>query len=375
MKSGWHCRKVPRNCQTFVVTSLVLVAALPMQGVPLAHGSCAVEAGAGSPTGAFTRHLGAGCTDRERETRAVRADDLLAALQAGRGIDLKGVVVTGDLMLDRLPVVESGTLAGRSVLLDEVVRDRQSPELRVIAGPISITGSTVRGNLAANLRRGLLVVTGPVTLADTTFDRSIDLSHTVFLESVDFGGTTIGHEGFFIQAVFGKGARFEKTAFGVHSRFHKAAFHGPVTFARASFNGLAEFLETSFRQDASFARAFFKMGTGFSGSRFEGQLDFSEAVFEREAFFTFARFDGDASFRGATFRAQADFSDAQFNGVDDFSKAFFGAEPKFNRIRESGNRASPRVNSDGIQDPRVLYGIAGTLLLLTLILVLTLRSK
>ncbi len=342
-----------------------------LSGVPPAQGSCVMESITDAPSGRFVRHLSTGCTDQEREARAVPAEDLLTALKAGQGIDLNNVVVQGDLLLDRLPVTEVGSFGGRSVLSDEVIRERGPATLRVIAGPISMTHSIVRGTITANLNRDLIVVTGPMTMTGTTFERSIDLSHTLFLESVDFSGTVIGHEGFFIQAVFGKKVDFSKTAFGVHSRFHKAIFNGPATFSRAGFHGLAEFLEVTFRKDARFDKTYFKMGTGFSGSRFQGHLDFSEANFEREAFFTFALFEGDAMFRHATFRAQADFSDAQFKGVDDFSKAVFHAEPKFNRVRVSGARPAP----GGLQDPRILYGVAVVLLLFTVLFLVTHRKR
>lgn len=349
---------------------LVLSIGIPPSVLTPTYEDCAVESDSVNLPDYFTRHLGPGCDDREREAYAVTAEELLSALKAGRGIDLKGVVVTGDLLLDQLPVVEAKTYVSRSALVEEMIRKRNIQELRMIAGPISITQSFVRGSIVTNLHRGLLVVTGPVTMTDTTFDRSIDFSHTIFLEPVDFAQAVIKHESFFIQTVFGKKVRFEKAAFGIRSRFHKAVFYGPATFNRAGFNGLAEFLEASFREGAHFTRAHFKMGTGFSGSQFHGKLDFSEALFEREAFFSFALFEDDASFRRATFLAQADFSDTQFKGADDFSKAFFGVEPKFRRVRVSGILTRP----SGLQASRYLYGVAAVLLLCTVIFVLILRK-
>ncbi len=48
----------------------------------------------------LTRHLSAGCTEQEREAQAVDAAQLLQAFREGKGIDLSGVVVRGDLSLD-----------------------------------------------------------------------------------------------------------------------------------------------------------------------------------------------------------------------------------------------------------------------------------
>src|SRR5688572_31319166 len=66
-------------------------------------GECLMERAPSSPAAPFLRHLGRGCSERDRDTHAVRADELLTALKDGKGIDLAGVVITGDLMLDELP--------------------------------------------------------------------------------------------------------------------------------------------------------------------------------------------------------------------------------------------------------------------------------
>lgn len=338
---------------------------------PSVQAACQVERASSDATAPFTRHLGKGCTGQEREAQAVPAGELLAAFKRGTGVDLVEVVVKGDLRLDELPLVSVSTLDIPSARVREVLRTQQVNEVRMIAGPISIRDSLVRGVIMANVKDGFLLVRGPVTMSGTTFERSVDFSRTAFLGPVDFSEAIILHEGFFIQAVFDQATRFEKTAFGVHSRFHRALFGDTATFRRAGFNGLAEFLQVQFEKDASFAQTYFKMGTGFSGSRFRGLLDFSEAVFEREAFFTFTVFEGDAYFRRSTFRADANFADAEFKGVDDFSKAFFNIQPRFARTKTSGARSSPR----GLQDPRVQYGIAAALLIFALVFVFFLRRE
>ena len=66
--------------------------------------NCQVDMPASGTGMAFTRHLSAGCTEQEREARAVDAAQLLQAFREGKGIDLSGVIVRGDLMLDLLPV-------------------------------------------------------------------------------------------------------------------------------------------------------------------------------------------------------------------------------------------------------------------------------
>ncbi len=360
----------------FAVPGALLMAAtaglLFCEGMaPAAWGGCVMEHERPDQPAAFVRHLGSGCTEQERETQAIKAEDITAALKAGKAVDIAGALIVGDLLLNTLPPVKVGTLSVVPPILQEALHARPAMEVRRIAGPITVTQSVVRGTIGTQLKDGYVVAEGPVTMTGTTFERAADFSHTAFLGPADFSEAVFLSQAFFIQSLFAQPARFEKTAFGPHSRFHRALFGGPVTFLRAGFNGLAEFLEVTFEKEASFSRAYFKMGTGFSGSRFRGILDFSEALFEREAFFTFTVFEQDAYFRRTTFRGTADFSDARFMGLDDFSKVMFAAEPRFARVQAGGPRPTP----GGLQDPRVLYGIATVLFIFTLLFLVSLRKR
>jgi hypothetical protein len=344
---------------------------VPLGGAPPADaGGCSFEPSPADPRAPFTRHLPQACTPDERGRLAVRAEDLLHALTEGRGVDLAGVVVTGDLLLDQLPLVPSDAAVLPPGRLKDVLQSQHLTTVRVIGGPILLRDCQVRGRIASNLQEGLLVVRGPVTMAGTTFERSVDFSRTAFLAPVSFSDSILLREAYFIQTLFTRPVTFERTAFGVHSRFHQAMFADTATFLRAGFNGLSEFLEVSFEKDTSFSRTYFKLGTGFSGSRFHGGLDFSEATFEREAFFLFTVFGGDTYFRRATFRAAADFSDAEFRGLEDFSKVLFEVEPSFARTKSNPNRRS----LGGLQDPKVLYVIGAALLIFTLGFILVLRK-
>ncbi len=336
----------------------------------LAGATCSVDRTPSGPGAPLTVHLGTDCSRQDREAQAVPAGDLLAALTEGRGVDLVGVVVTGDLLMDHLPLQPVGALSPVSLPIQEAIQRHGLKEVRVVAGPIAIRDSVVKGRIVTRIKDGLVIMNGPVTMTGTTFERSVDFSLAAFAAPVDFAQAILLGEGFFTQALFTQAARFEKTAFGPHSRFHRARFFEPVTFHRAGFNGLAEFIEVTFDKEASFAQTYFKMGTGFSGARFRGTLDFSEAVFEREAFFMFTVFERDAYFRRTTFRGEANFSDAEFKGLDDFSKVFFNVEPRFTRAKISGTPARP----GGMQDPRVLYIIAAALLAFTLVFVFILRK-
>ena len=339
--------------------------------VPRALGECTLARSTEDASNLYSKHLSQSCTDHEREAHAVNASELLSALKEGKGLDLQGVVVKGDLDLDALPLSSGRELDELPPVARHAIERDQAGEIRVISGPITIRDSQVRGAISTNLKQGLLVLTGPVNMTGTTFERSLDLSHTLFLKPVDFSGAIFSKESLFVQAQFHQPVRFENTTFGFRTRFHKAHFRESVTFLRAGFNGMGEFLEVSFDKDASFSMTYFKLGVGFSGSRFRGMLDFSEALFEREAFFLYTIFEQDAYFRRTTFRGQADFSNAEFQGMDDFSKAFFDKEPRFVRTKVSGQRRSP----GGLQDPTILYGIAAALFVFTLVFIFVLRRR
>jgi len=72
--------------------------------VPLSAG-CLISDAAPGTQGRFKVHLDAACTPAEREAHAVDADALLTALKRGETVDLNGVLIRGDVVLDTLPVV------------------------------------------------------------------------------------------------------------------------------------------------------------------------------------------------------------------------------------------------------------------------------
>ncbi len=322
----------------------LLVGGLALLGMPfgVAASNCQVETHSG-PGSAWTLHLGADCTEQEREARAVDAAQLLQAFRDGKGIDLSGVVVRGDLALDTLPV---------GVLPPELQGDKslEGREIRVIPGSVTIVNSVVRGAITHRSGQGMLVVKGPVTFSGTRFEELVDLSRTVFIQPVTLSDARFLRESYFVQGRFLRGMVAEKTSFGPHTRFHRSVFNGPATFSQAKFNGLAEFLEVVFEKDVNLSHAYFKLGTGFSGSRFQGLGDFSDALFDGQAFFTFSLFEGNADFRRATFRSTADFSSAQFKGQDDFSASSFKQGSQFtNATRSAPVQAPPERDNETLQ--------------------------
>ncbi len=305
----------------------------------LLFAECTTEGGGKDATGAFTLHLSSTCTEAEREARAVPAQELMRALAAGKGIDLSGVVIQGDLVLDELPAQRVAAVQGLSLEDRRVLEGLNDEDVHVIRGPFVIKHSRVKGRIVNRLKRGFLLITGPVVLVHTEFIGLVDLSRTVFLGLVDGSNAKFEQESYFVQDRFTQGAMFSDTRFGPHARFHRSMFSAPAIFRGADFPGLTEFLEVVFEQDANFARAAFHMGTGFSGAHCRAKCDFSSTQFDREAFFLFAIFDRAVTFGSARFNSQADFSDAAFKETDDLAQATFARAPVLTRTA----RVTPAV--------------------------------
>ena len=338
--------------------------------LPVAWAECRLEPISEAGPHVMVRRLVGTCTTGERRNLAIKGEEVLQALMEGRGIELDGVVLTGDVMLDRLPV-EAVTPEDFGIpIVGERLSSSHIEEVRRIRGPLILRHVEVQDVIATNfVMHGFLLVEGPVGIVDTTIQRSIDFSRTAFLDEVEFSGSHIFHEGFFIQTVFTKSANFENMNFGMHSRFHKVVFGGKATFTDSTFRGLAELLEVTYRQEADFANAHFIMGTGFSGSSFEQQATFTRAAFDREAYFRFVIFEGDAKFQGARFGAAADFTEARFQAGWDFANVNFAVLPQFpkdqsNILTGAGNR---------FKDAKVQAGIF--VLLFIFFLVFILRSR
>ena len=349
------------------ICAWIMVGGLAILWLPLAAAAsnCQVETSVPGPGAALMRHLSADCTEQEREARAVDAALLLQAFKEGKGIDLSGVVIRGDLSLDTLPI---GPLPPDLKGMKEL----QEHEVRVISGSMAIVNSVVHGAIRHGSTQGLLVVQGPVMFSGTRFEQVVDLSRAVFIQPVTLSGAVFLRESYFVQGRFLRDLYAEKTAFGLHTRFHRSVFQGPVTFQQAAFNGLAEFLEVVFEKDVNLSRTYFKLGIGFSGSRFQGLANFSDASFDREAFFTFTMFDGDADFRRARFRSTADFSNASFKGQDDFSTAVFEKGSQVTGVARSATGQAPL----GLENQTVQYAITFSILVFgALLIVYLIRSR
>ena len=200
-------------------------------------------------------HLDGHCSSAERREMAVTGADLLAALEQGKSVDLEGVMVAGDVMLDRLSLHPVASLPGLPLSVQEELAQRRVEKVYVIPGRIRIVAAQFEQMFATNLSDGALVILGEVDLRESVFVQSIDLSKTIFVQPAQFSGMRVDFEGFFIGSQFMQPVDFSQVVFGTHSRFHKAVFHDKATFAEVRFTGVAEFLEVVFLREADFSNA------------------------------------------------------------------------------------------------------------------------
>jgi len=305
-------------------------------------------------------HLDGHCSSAERREMAIPGADLLAALEQGKSVDLQGVVVSGDVMLDRLSLHSVGSVPGIPSSVQEELAQRRVEKVYVIPGSIRIVASQFEQVFATNLSDGALVILGEVDLRESLFVQSIDLSKTIFVQPAQFAGMRVDFEGFFIGAQFMHPVDFSRVMFGTHSRFHKAVFHDKAIFTEVRFTGVAEFLEVVFLREADFSNAAFGSGTGFSGSVFHGVAGFSGADFTHEIYFRFSDFKDLAKFNEADFHKVVDFSNARFAKPADFSGAGFSVRPE----HAGSNLQLPEPSPNLWRNPAIQLATAVCLLLL-----------
>lgn len=319
----------------------------------------------------FWVHVEGPCLPQEQAALAVRGADILEALEHGRSIDLEGVLVVDEVMLDLLPLHDLLENSDIPPAVQERLQQRRLAAVRVIPGSLSIRHSRFEKVLATNLVEGALLILGAVDFSGTVFQQSIDLSQAVFVGPLDFSKVRVDFEAFFIGSQFDQAVDFSHVTFGTHSRFHKAGFRDRVTFADAHFTGVAEFLEVEFRQASDFSRSHFASGTGFSGSVFVGPADFSAITVDHEIYFRFTEFKQQVSFQHTQFHNVVDFTNARFDGGQDFSGVMFHIPPELT----GSNLPLDAVSAQGWLSQQAQLGIFAGLVILVLFYLWVLKGK
>ena len=253
------------SARLFLILTLLFMLFLD-GGFSLALGECGILRDSGSSDKILQRHVSEECAASGRDEANVSAGNVLAAIQAGKAIDLQGVVIQGDLVFDQAPLLSKKTLNGLRLVHVEVKEGVKSDQVRLIGQEISIRHSRFTGLVGTNLKQGDLIVQHALVLADNIFERPVDFSRTLFLADVDFSSSHFQQGGYFVQSRIHGVAQFDNGQFKERARFHKSHFYKSAHFANVQFLGMTEFLEVLFKQDSFFYSIHFSTGSGFFGS-------------------------------------------------------------------------------------------------------------
>src|SRR5439155_1079009 len=157
----------------------------------------------------FVRHFSTDCSKADRAAQAVPAGEILEALRTGKGVSIRNGVVSGDLLLTRLPSVPLASVPLSPSVLATMAGSTVT-EARVIRGPFVIRDSVFDGLLDTQLKPDMVehrmlgdmvVIQGPVAFHGTTFTKNVDLSRTIFLAPVDSSEAVFLSNAFFLTSI------------------------------------------------------------------------------------------------------------------------------------------------------------------------------
>ena len=213
----------------------------------------------------------------------VKAEEILEKIQKGESIELTEVLIEGNLDLRGL------NLPTQHVNRTELHKaNGLTEEVKIINSPISITFSTIPGEL---------------DFGNLILKKGANFMGTSIGMRADFGGTTFCDTAHFLETLFGMGADFEGASFRESAIFQRATFNGHAFFFDASFDDYVYFDEVSFKEDVSFSGTSFNKHILFDGSIFGGKANFKKTYFGSYANFDGTSFNGDVlTFRDAIFK-------------------------------------------------------------------------
>ncbi|MFB3115328.1 MAG: hypothetical protein ACE1ZW_05050, partial [Nitrospirales bacterium] len=102
----------------------------------MAGGPCRVEQTSQTTSLMLVRILVGDCSEKDRRSLAISAQDVFVALQLGQGVELDGVMLTGDLMLDDLPLEPIPDEDQLPAFVRERFDRESLIEVRVVKGPL-----------------------------------------------------------------------------------------------------------------------------------------------------------------------------------------------------------------------------------------------
>jgi uncharacterized protein YjbI with pentapeptide repeats len=203
---------------------------------------------------------------------------------------------------------------------------------------LDLRGMSIPPELLAQILDPLRSGDGSPTLGEARFDRAqfsgdADFNKAKFTGFAGFHGTRFGGKALFERAQFDKASWFEEVEFGDEAWFEWAQFGGEAVFKWAHFTDPAWFRGVQFTTAARFNGVEFSLVAFFLDARFGGAALFQGAYFDEEAEFRGSQFSKNAWFREARFKEDAWFNGAEFEQAAHFDGAEFGERAVFEKAR------------------------------------------
>ncbi|WP_248959109.1 pentapeptide repeat-containing protein [Sphaerisporangium perillae] len=194
------------------------------------------------------------CRPHDRCTAHLTPAELevfLVGLAPGHGVDLRGTVVTEDLLTRVLDAV--GRHLGRARF------DRAH-----FTGPARFAEVVFAGDATFDHARFDRLA----SFFGTRFTRNASFREARFSREFSMHGARVRGHGAFDRVRIGSDALFGEARFGRDASFHGAEFHGFTAFDHAMFDGDAIFRAARFRRAVSYRKAVFAGTAGFEGAGF-----------------------------------------------------------------------------------------------------------
>lgn len=230
--------------------------------------------------------------------QTMSANELIAKINAGETVNLRGVTIDGDLDFTKLDNMRETNTGG----------DRKS--YRSTVNPaIRFTDCRFKDKVVGYDNAG----------NDNWLKKNEPIYHADFAGDVSF-----------INCTFEDDALFKYSKFFADASFRGTEFQDQALFKYAHFDEYVDFSDTHFEDNANFKYTELTDGVTFAGAQFRDDAIFKYTELRREVSFAGAKFYGEANFKYIKFPTGTNLTNTSFGRDTDFKYATLGGK-KFTR--------------------------------------------
>jgi uncharacterized protein YjbI with pentapeptide repeats len=291
------------------------------------------------------------------ETRLIRAELIVQALNQGRRIAIENAIIAGDFNLRNTTVSQELSLTSCEL------QSRFDAAYTIVKAPFSLVNC---------------VCVGEVNLDSTEFQLDVTIDGSIFKENVIFSDAKIHGVFSCLGITVEKEIDFIRTLFQKNVALRNSRFDGKFDFSATCTKGSADFSGVIFKSPATFDSAKVSLGLNFvedgekrsnpakfesaarfagaevttffeiSGVKFSKDVSFNRVTVRGSFFMHYSHFVGDADFTvvqidgalscdSVVFEGRATFPGAKIGIFANFSGSVFKAKADFRACRVSGN--------------------------------------